>query len=129
MRRKNFFAKPLTKAGVRRLKRELGSIGMSKQAIDAQVKQVSMSPKDKHKAWMEKHLFVQGGLPTLGRKRSSEFNLPTRLVAESISKTQPHKQWKYILRSIPRGNKRRAARPRDYCSTVVSVMLASGIAA
>jgi hypothetical protein len=105
MGRKNFFAKPLT-SGIRRLKRELGSLGMSKQAIEARVRQVSMSPKEKHKAWVEKHLFVQGGLPALGRRRSREFNPPPRLVAESINKSQPHKQWKYILRSIPMQERR-----------------------
>jgi hypothetical protein len=38
--RKNFFAKPLTKRAIRRLKRELGTTGMSRQAINAGANQI-----------------------------------------------------------------------------------------
>ena len=70
--RKNFFAKPLTRSGIRRLKQELGSIGMSKEAIDARISQIlkwqSMSPKAKKGAWEAKHIFLQGGSPGQGRR-------------------------------------------------------------
>ena len=70
--RKNFFARPLSKRARRRLARELGSIGMSKQAVKARVNQIAdwqdKSPAEKKKAWKAKHMFVQGGLPSLGRR-------------------------------------------------------------
>lgn len=70
--RKNFFAKPLSKRAIRRLKRELGTTGMSRQAINARANQIlerqRMSSAQKEKAWKTKHMFVQGGSPGLGHR-------------------------------------------------------------
>jgi hypothetical protein len=72
MPRKNILAKPLSKRAVRRLKRELGTTGMSRRAINARASQIlereGMSPSEKKKAWKAKHMFVQGGSPGLGRR-------------------------------------------------------------
>jgi hypothetical protein len=72
--RKTFFAKPLSTRARRRLALELGSMGMSKQAVKARVNgivdwQSKSSKEEKKKAWIENHMFVQGGLPSLGKKR------------------------------------------------------------
>jgi len=72
MPRKNFFARPLSKRAIRRLKRELGTTGMSRQAINARANQIlerqGMSSAEKKKAWKAKHMFVQGGSPGLGHR-------------------------------------------------------------
>lgn len=70
--KKSFFKGPLSKGARHRLARELGSMGMSKQAVTARINQIvewqTKSPKEKEKAVKAKHLFVQGGLPSLGRR-------------------------------------------------------------